>query len=86
MEPRPGGRPSRHASADSADSADSATIRALQERVAELEQALHEAQVREEIALVLPRLHRTAGDDPAPAADVGEKKTRRRPVKIPKPR
>ena len=62
LEPRPGGRPSRSASADNE------RIRALQERVAELEHALHEAQVREEIALVLPHLQRTVGDgEDAPA-------------------
>jgi hypothetical protein len=80
LEPRPGGRPSHSATA--ADE----TIRALQARVAELEDALHQAQVREEIALVLPRLQRTAGADRAPDAGADEKKMRRRHVKISKPR
>lgn len=80
LEPRPSGRPSRSATA--ADE----TIRALQARVAELEQALHQAQVREEIALVLPRLQRTADAVPAPTAGADEKKMRRRHVRIRKPR
>src|SRR6202521_3010891 len=53
LEPRPPGRPSRTATADTEE------IRVLRRRVVELEQALHEAQVREEIALVLPHLQRT---------------------------
>jgi hypothetical protein len=80
MEPRPGGRPSRTATAEAE------TIRALQARVAELEHALHKAQVREEIALVLPRQQRTAGGERTPDAGADEKKMRRRPVKISKPR
>jgi hypothetical protein len=80
MEPRPGGRPSRSTSAEGE------LNRALQARVAELEHALHTAQVREEIALVVPRQQRTAGGDPALDTASGEKKMRRRPVKMTKPR
>jgi hypothetical protein len=80
MEPRPGGRPSRSTTAEGE------VVRALQERVAELEEALLQAQVREEIALVLPRLQRTAGEHQPPDADADEKKMRQRPVKITKPR
>jgi len=76
--PRPAGRPSR-AAAD-----DAAQIHALQQRVAELEQALQVAQVREEIALVLPHLHRTADHDERPNAE--EKKMPATRVKIHKPR
>ena len=82
MEPRPGGRPSRSASA----SAENELVRALHARVAELEQALHEANVREEIALVLPRLQRTAADADGSQATTAEKKRRRRHVSIRKPR
>lgn len=79
IEPRPAGRPCK------ATTAEAELIESLQARVRELEQALHEAQVREEIALVLPHLHRTDG-----AAEIGtvaaEKKTRRPTVKMRKPR
>jgi hypothetical protein len=78
LEPRPAGRPSR------ASAAPAEQIRVLEQRVQELEQALHEAQVREEIALVLPHLQRTDGD--SACATAVEKKTRRRRVKIRKSR
>jgi hypothetical protein len=78
LEPRPPGRPSRMTTSDAEQ------IRALQQRVVELEQALHEAQVREEIALVLPNLQRTAGNDAAVVVE--EKKMRQPHVKVRKPR
>ena len=77
LEPRPAGRPSRTARCDAE------YVRALEQRIAALELALDEAQVREEIALILPQV-RTAGADEAAAG--GGKKRRRRPVKIRKPR
>jgi hypothetical protein len=79
IEPRPSGRPSRAASAQAEE------IRMLQQRVRELEQALHESQVREEIALVLPQLRRTDGAACTTIAGV-EKKTPPPPVKIRKSR
>ena len=79
IEPRPAGRPSR------AVTVEADQIRALEQRVRELEQALHEAQVREEIALVLPHLQRTGPNDACPSA-VEEKKRRPPPVKIGKSR
>jgi hypothetical protein len=80
LEPRPPGRPSRTTSGV-ADQ-----VRALEQRVEELEQALHEAQVREEIALVLPRVQRTGGSDHSASAPGEEKKMRPSPVRIRKPR
>jgi hypothetical protein len=80
IEPRPAGRPSR-ASASEAEQ-----IRALQARVRELEQALHEAQVREEIALVLPHLGRPGSADAPGTADAEGKKTARERVKVRKRR
>src|SRR5262245_49032404 len=77
--PRPAGRPSRVLASEAEQ------IRALQARVRELEQALHESQVREEIALVLPHLGRTSSTEEDPALGSG-KKTRRRQLKIRKPR
>jgi hypothetical protein len=77
LEPRPPGRPSRTTTSDAEQ------IRALQQRVVELEQALHEGHVREEIALVLPNLQRTVGND---AVVVEEKKMRQPLVKVRKPR
>ena len=68
IEPRPAGRPSRLSSSAAEQ------IRALQVRVQELEQALHEAQVREEIALVLPHLGRPGSAAAADAVDRDEKK------------
>jgi transposase-like protein len=53
LEPRPRGRPPRM-SADARTTALEATVR-------ELRLDLHAAQVREEIALALPQLHRRAG-------------------------
>jgi hypothetical protein len=78
LTPRPAGRPSR-ASAPPGDE-----IHVLRQRVAELERALLEAQVREEIALVLPHLQRTNGNGERPTTE--EKKTPPQPVKIHKPR
>jgi hypothetical protein len=80
LEPRPAGRPSRTATSEAA------VIRALQERVQELEQALHEAQVREEIALVLPRVARTAGVGEGTTAAAAGKKNAQGRVRIRKPR
>ncbi len=76
IEPRAAGRPSR------APLSEVEQIRALQARIEELELALHEAQVREEIALVLPHLRRTVDPDQGGVAVVEEKKTRRRRLKI----
>ena len=80
IEPRPAGRPSR------APVSEAEQIGALQARIEELELALHEAQVREEIALVLPHLRRTADPGQGGVAVVEGKKTRRRRVKMRKPR
>ena len=80
LEPRPPGRPSRPTSYETE------LIRLLQQRVTELEQALHVAEVGEEIALVLHRVHRTAGPDPVPTETPEGKKTRPNPVRIRKPR
>ena len=78
LEPRPAGRPSR------ASTTEAEQIRALEQRVRELQQALHESQVREEIALVLPNLQRTTAAD-APTMEA-EKKMPPQPVRIRKPR
>jgi hypothetical protein len=78
LEPRPAGRPSRAATPEVE------IIRALEQRVNELEHALHETQVREEIALVLPNLQRTADTDGA--LTVEEKKMRQQHGKVRKPR
>ena len=75
--PRPAGRPCRAAPAQAEQ------MRRLQQRVTELEQALREAQVREEIALVFPNLRRTAGRNEDMAE---EKKMPQEPVKVRKPR
>jgi hypothetical protein len=76
LTPRPAGRPSR------ASASETEEIRALRQRIAELERALLEAQVREEIALVLPHLQRNNGD-----RDTGEeKKMPSQRVKVRKPR
>lgn len=69
LEPRPAGRPSQTALIEAEQ------IRTLEQRVQELELALHEAQVREEIALVLPRLRRTAGAGEGGTAVADEKKS-----------
>jgi hypothetical protein len=79
IEPRPAGRPSR------ASLAQTEQIRLLEQRVRELEQALHEAEVREEIALVLQPTQRNEADASMTATCV-EKKMRRRRVKIRKSR
>jgi hypothetical protein len=76
--PRPAGRPSR------ASASQSEEIHALKQRVAELERALLEAQVREEIALVLPHLQRTDGHGERETGE--EKKMPPRRVKVHKPR
>ncbi|HEV3080351.1 MAG TPA: hypothetical protein VGY66_11250 [Gemmataceae bacterium] len=62
MEPKPAGRPR-------ATTAEEEQVQALQRALADKDMELREAQVREEIALALPR--RSAADPP-------EKKTRRR--------
>jgi hypothetical protein len=80
IEPRPAGRPSRAAAGAQAE-----RIRILEQRVRELEQALHEAEVREEIALVLQPTQRNEADASMTATCV-EKKMRRRRVKIRKSR
>jgi hypothetical protein len=80
IEPRPAGRPSRTALSETEQ------IRSLEQRVQELELALHEAQVREEIALVLPHLQRTVGAGEDATAVSEEKKMRQRRVKIRKSR
>ena len=80
LEPRPPGRPSRPPSCEAE------LIRLLQQRVTELEQALHVAEVGEEIALVLHRLHRTEGPDHVATETPEGKKTPPNPVRIRKPR
>jgi hypothetical protein len=80
IEPRPAGRPSRTGLSDAEQ------IRVLEERVQELELALHEAQVREEIALVLPHLRRPADPEERDPTVAPGKKTRRRRVKMRKSR
>jgi hypothetical protein len=71
IEPRPAGRPSRTSSSAAEQ------VRALEQRVEELKQALHEAQVREEIALVLPHLQRkTNQEEGGSAAGAGKKSAR----------
>jgi hypothetical protein len=79
IEPRPAGRPSRVSLARAEQ------IRVLQQRVRELEQGLHEAEVREEITLVLQPAQRHEEGDGITATCV-EKKMRRRRVKIRKSR
>jgi hypothetical protein len=69
QEPKPVGRPR----AEPAPQA--AAVAALEQRVVELEVAARTAQVREEIALILPRVGRTEAGPEAAA----EKKSRRRP-------
>jgi hypothetical protein len=85
IEPRPAGRPSR------AVAAEPERIRTLEQRVKDLELALHEAQVREEIALVLPHLRQPSRPVATSVAEgvttvAEEKKTRLRRLKIRKPR
>jgi hypothetical protein len=79
IEPRPAGRPSR------VSLAQTEPIRVLEQRVRELAQALHEAEVREQIALVLQPSQRNQEEDGMTATGV-EKKMRRRRVKIRKSR
>jgi len=73
---KPAGRPSLGSVSESE------LIRRQEERIEELELALHEAQVREEIALVLPQVRIVANGETAEA----EKKMPRRRVKIRKSR
>lgn len=80
LEPRPAGRPSR------ASLSEVEYIRALEQRIEELEQALHQAQVREEIALVLPHVQRPTGAGAHDSALAEGKKMRQRRVKIRKSR
>ena len=77
--PRPAGRPSL------AMLSEAQQLRVQQGRIEELELALHEAQVREEIALVLPQVRVTTNGQPEMAATVG-KKMRPERVKIRKSR
>jgi hypothetical protein len=77
---RPAGRPSRAAPAEAEQ------IRLLEARTVELEQALHEAQVRAEIALVLPRRRQPDAADECGTDAAAGKKTRRRRLKIGKSR
>jgi hypothetical protein len=67
LETRPGGRPRRVVPREAEQ------VEALQERMAELEVELRAAQVREELALVLPQVVQEADDS--------GKKTRRPPPK-----
>jgi hypothetical protein len=76
IKPKPAGRPSRVMSPELE------RIRVLEERVQELEQALHAAGVRDEVALVLQRP--SAGENALDDND--EKKTPPRTVRIRKPR
>jgi len=76
---KPAGRPSL------AGLSESEQIRMQQQRIEELELALHLAQVREEIALVLPQVRTLANGERETATLVG-KKMRRRRVKIQKSR
>lgn len=78
IEPRPAGRPSRAAAAQAEQ------ISMLQQRVRDLEQALLEAEVREEIALILPHARRT--DRAGCATAAAEKKMPPPRVKIRKSR
>ena len=78
IEARPGGRPSQN------EQADRQQVHELQQRVQELEQELHHAQVREEIALILP--HASLAEPGAAAPGDERKKTRRRRVKLRKSR
>ena len=70
LEPRPGGRPRKAPPQD-------AEVRELEARVARLELELKAAQIREQIALVLPRLARGEGA-PAKKRRKGKKKVRAR--------
>ena len=76
--PRPAGRPSRASASQGEEN------HALRQRVAELERALLESQVREEIALVLPHLQRTNGNGEGATGE--EKKMPPQRVKVHKPR
>lgn len=73
IEARPAGRPSQQTQADAA------RVRELEQRVRELELEVQHAQVREEVALILP--HASVGAAAASASGEG-KKTRRRNVKL----
>ena len=66
--------------------AEAEQIRLLEARTVELEQALHEAQVRAEIALVLPRRGQPDAADECGTDAAAGKKTRRRRLKIGKSR
>jgi hypothetical protein len=79
LAPKPAGRPSQVMRSEAQQ------LRVREERIEELELALHEAQVREEIALVLPQVRVTMNGQPEMAATVG-KKMRPQRVKIRKPR
>ena len=79
LAPRPAGRPSRAATAEAE------RIRVLEERVREREQAVHEAHVREEIALVFGPARPTPRPEDGPGAGA-EKKTRPQAGKARTPR
>lgn len=66
LEPRPGGRPRKAPPKD-------AQVKELEERVARLELELKAARIREQIALVMPRLSRGEGA-PAKRCRKGKKK------------
>jgi Helix-turn-helix domain len=70
LEDRPSGRPPRPP--EPQDTA------ALRQQVAALQQELQVAQVREEIALALPQVNRTAADSAASPAAAPKKKRRTR--------
>ena len=76
--PKPAGRPSR------AMLTEAEQLRVREERIEELELALHEAQVREEIALVLPQVRVSTHGEVERAIE--RKKMRPERVKIRKSR
>jgi hypothetical protein len=79
IEPRPAGRPSRTAP-------EGDQVRTLQARVEQLELELEIAQVREEIALVLPHLRQTKAPATVGSEPDRGKKARRRRQRMPKAR
>jgi len=70
LEDRPAGRPRRPEEAEE--------MTALRQQLAELQRELQAAQVREEIALALPRVSRPAPDPAASPAAPKKKRQRRR--------
>jgi hypothetical protein len=65
---------------------ESEQVREQRQRIAELERALHEAQVREEIALVLHQagLSERTGDQAATVGGGKKARRRRRPIRKPR--